>query len=234
MGSKRLPGKVLLKAAGKPMLEHLVARIKLVSSIQNIVIATTDNTQDDVLCDLGSRLGIAIFRGSEKDVMSRVIGAAQSVNGEIVVEITGDCPLIDPRIVELAIRTFLANRAIYVSNAHVRSYPDGMDVQVYPLSALQKSSAMTCHPLDREHVTLHMRNHPDLFPPLHLVAPPECHWPELGLTLDEKEDFALLSKIIEFFDKSNPSFSCHEIINLLKTYPELVAINQNIRRKGNT
>lgn len=234
MGSSRLPGKVLLEAVGKTMLEHLVTRLRIADSIDTIVLATTKNSQDDILEETAKGLDIACFRGSEDDVMGRVVGAAQSVGGDVVVEITGDCPLVDPQVVELAIRTFLANRAVYVGNSHVRSYPDGMDVQVYPLEALKKSSALTTDPLDREHVTLHMRNHPELFPPLHLVAPPECHWPELGLTLDEPADYRLLKRILEHFDPHTTNFSCLDVIRFLRANPELTAINRTVIRKGDS
>lgn len=234
MGSSRLPGKVLLEAAGKSMLAHLVSRLRAAHSLQGIVLATTVSPKDDTLQDTATQLGIACYRGSEEDVLARVIGAAQILGGDTVVEITGDCPLIDPEIVELAIRTFLANRAVYVGNAHVRSYPDGMDVQVFPLEALKKSSALTTDPLDREHVTLHMRNHPELFPPLHLVAPPECHWPELGLTLDEPDDYLLLKRILEHFHPQNPRFSCLDVIRFLRANPELTAINRTVIRKGDS
>ena len=234
MGSSRLPGKVLMRACGKTMLEHLISRLRKSESIQEIVLATTTNSHDDILVYASDQLGIKHYRGSEQDVLARVIGATHSVQGEVVVEITADCPLIDPQIVEHAIRTFVANRLIYVSNSHVRSYPDGMDVQVYPLSALEKSSSMTSRPLDREHVTLHMRNHPELFPPLHLVAPPECHWPTLGLTLDTPEDYELLKRILEHFHPFTDQFSCLDVIRLLRAKPEWALVNRAVIRKGDS
>jgi spore coat polysaccharide biosynthesis protein SpsF len=233
MTSSRLPGKPLLKAAGKTMLEHLVARLKLVSSLDAIVLATTINEADDDLVSEAKRLGIQFFRGSEDDVMNRVISAAASVDADAVVEITGDCPIIDPSIVAQTIAMFKAHSADYVSNAMVRSYPDGMDVQVMGLHTLRKSSAMTSDPLDLEHVTLHIRNNPDIFSRVHLVAPPELHWPELGLTLDEQKDFELISCLIDFFQELNPNFSCLDAVNHLKGSPNLVAINDMVFRKGN-
>lgn len=234
MTSSRLPGKPLLKAAGKTMLEHLVARLKLVSSLDTIVLATTINEADDDLVSEAKRLGIQFFRGSEDDVMNRVISAAASVDADAVVEITGDCPIIDPGIVEQTIAMFKAHSVDYVSNAIVRSYPDGMDVQVMGLNTLRKSSAMTIDPLDLEHVTLHIRNNPDIFSRVHLVAPPELHWPELGLTLDEQKDYDLISCLIDFFIEVNPTFSCLDAINHLKANPNLVSINDTVLRKGNT
>lgn len=234
MTSSRLPGKVLLQAAGKPMLEHLVNRLRAVPSLQEIVLATTTNRTDDELKEFSIRMGIGCYRGSENDVMNRVVGAAELVKADVVVEITGDCPIIDPEIVEQTIVAFKANKSDYVSNSHIRSFPDGMDTQVFWLDALKRSAAMTSDALDHEHVTLHIRNHPEIFSKSNLLAPPELHWPELGLTLDEPKDYELLKKIIEYFEPNNPLFNCLEIIKLLRQNPEWVAINQSVVRKGNT
>jgi spore coat polysaccharide biosynthesis protein SpsF len=233
MTSSRLPGKVLLPAGDVPMLKHLVTRLQAVPSIQEIVLASTENETDDPLADFALQEGIECYRGSEDDVMLRVIGAAESVQAEVVVEITGDCPIIDPQIIEQTIGMFQVNQADYVSNAHIRSYPDGMDTQVFMLETLKRSAAITDDPLDHEHVTLHIRNHPELFSHFHLVAPPELHWPELGLTLDERGDYLLLKKIIEYFD-SDPLFSCRDIIQLLRKKSDWLQLNEKVERKGNT
>jgi spore coat polysaccharide biosynthesis protein SpsF len=235
MRSSRLPGKVFLPAAGIPTLEHLVRRLRAVPSIDAIVLATTVNAADEPLVQLAEQLGIAVFRGDEDDVMQRVIDAAASVNADVVVEITGDCPIIDPEIIEQTIRMFLAHKADYVSNAHLRSYPDGMDTQVFRLETLKRSAAMTNDRLDREHVTLHIRNNPEIFTHVHLVAPTEILWPELGLTLDEHSDYELLKQIIEHFDaNNNPLFSCLDAVRFLRLFPEYAEINKYVVRKGNT
>lgn len=234
MTSSRLPGKVLLHAAGKPMLEHLVSRLRAVPSLDGIVLATTVNATDDVLEEFSERVGIDCFRGSEDDVMTRVIGAAESVGADVIVEITGDCPIIDPQLVEQTIRMYNANHADYVCNAQIRSYPDGMDTQVFRLATLKRSATMTDDALDHEHVTLHIRNHPEIFTHLYLVAPPELYWPELGLTLDEPRDFELLKKIIENFVPNNSLFSCLDVVKLLRQNPDWVAINQAVVRKGDS
>jgi spore coat polysaccharide biosynthesis protein SpsF len=210
----------------------LVNRLRAVPSLDGIVLATTINETDDALESFALKMGINCFRGSEEDVMSRVIGAAASVNADLVVEITGDCPIIDPKIIEQTIRMYHANPADYVSNAHIRSYPDGMDTQVFLLETLKHSASMTEDQLDHEHVTLHIRNHPEIFRHVHLVAPPELHWPELGLTLDEPADYELLKRIIQHFENTNPLFSCLDVIRLLREKPEWVEINQKVLRKG--
>lgn len=232
MSSTRLPGKVLLPAMGNPMLHYLFKRLKAVPSIDEIVLATTTNTNDDPLVAFAENELIRVYRGSENDVMQRVIEAAESVETDIIVEITGDCPIIDPDIVEQTVRMFNSHDAAYVSNVQIRSYPDGMDTQVFRLDTLKRSASLTQDPLDREHVSLQIRNNPNLFPHVHLVAPPSLHWPELGLTLDEQADFELLKRIIEYFGLENPLFSCLDVIKLLRQKPEWVEINRSVHRKG--
>jgi len=232
MTSSRLPGKVLLDAGGKPMLEHLVNRLKQVPSLGGICLATTVNSTDDCLEAFAKSQGISWFRGSEDDVMLRVLGAGEACGADVIVEITGDCPIVDPRIVEQAIRMYCNNPCDYVTNGHIRSYPDGMDVDVFSLAALKRSAAMTNDPLDHEHVKLHLRMHPELFKTIHLVAPPHLHWPDLGLVLDEPKDYELLKNIIGHFGTANPFFSCDEAVALLHRHPEWLAINEGVYRKG--
>lgn len=234
MTSSRLPGKVLLEALGRPMLHHLVRRLRAAPSIQEIVLATTVNTTDDVLVEFAEQEGIRVYRGSEDDVMGRVVGAGEMAEADVLVEITGDCPIIDPDLVEQTIRMFLAHQVAYVANSHIKTYPDGMDTQVFRLETLQQSAAMTSHPLDREHVSLHIRNHPELFPHAYLIAPPSLHAPELGLTLDEPADYELIRRIIEHFGESKPLFSCLDVLRLLETNPDWIGINRNVKRKRDT
>lgn len=231
MTSSRLPGKVLLPAISeKTMLSCLVDRLRQVKSIHDIVLATTVNGADDSLETFARKENIAFFRGSEEDVMGRVIDAADSVGADIVVEITGDCPIIDPILVEQTIQMFHHNQCDIASNSFVRSYPDGMDTQVFFLETLKRSAAMTKEPLDREHVTLHIFNHPQLFRPVYLIAPPDLFWPDLGLTLDEREDYELLRRIIKHFGNSNPYFSCSNVLELLRERPDWVEINRKVKR----
>ena len=234
MTSSRLPGKVLLPVLGQPMLHHLVKRLKAVPSIDAIVLATTVNATDDVLEAFARGEGIGCFRGSEDDVMARVIGAAASANADVVVEITADCPIIDPQIVEQLIRMFKVHDAAYVSNGHILTHPDGYGAQVFRLDTLKRSAAMTDDPLDHEHVTLHIRSHPELFSHVHLMAEPEVHWPELGLTLDEQADYELLKLVIEHFGEANPLFGCRDAVRLVRANPQWLAINETVKRKGNT
>lgn len=231
MNATRLPGKVLLPVAGKPILGCLIDRLKQTPSIDEIVLATTTNPSDDVLVDFAISKDIHYFRGSENNVMSRVIEAAQSREAELIVEVTGDNPLIDPEIIEQLIQLYLNNCCDYASNVEVRSYPIGMDVQVFKLETLKKSYEMTTEPLDYEHVTRHIRMSPQIFKHLHLVAPMSCYWPDLSLTLDEKADYQLIKNLFEHFNDIN--FTCSDVIKLLKfTKKDWVEINREVKRKG--
>jgi spore coat polysaccharide biosynthesis protein SpsF len=234
MTSSRLPEKVLLPVMGKPMLWYLVNRLRQVPSLDDIVLATTINQEDNALIDFAEQHQLSYYRGSEEDVMQRVIGAAEAYQADVIVEITGDCPIIDPYIVEQCAQMFLNNECDYLSNAHIRSYPDGMDVQVFKLATLKQSASMTDDLLEREHVTLHIRKHPEIFKAVHLIAPKDLYWPELGLTLDELSDYELLKKVIEHFHHHNPCFSCGEVLHLLRKNPHWVAINAHIQRKGDS
>jgi len=234
MSSSRLPGKVLMKAANIPFLEHLIIRLKSIGCINEIVLATTTKEIDLELVNLAKKLNINFFQGSEDDVMGRVLGAAKHMNADCLVEITGDCPLIDPSIVEHTIGTFLVNRADYVANNHIKSYPDGMDVQVMSRDILEDSYSRVSTSLEKEHVTLHIRRNPELYNHIYLIAPKELRYPELGLTLDEHEDFLLLKKITETLFPVNPTFNLKNIINLLDSNPNWKKINSHISRKGDS
>lgn len=232
MTSSRLPGKVLMPVLGKPILFYLVERLKAIEQIDEIVLATTTNHQDDCLEDFAISNDISCYRGSEEDVMMRVIEAVKSVNGHTIVEITGDCPLIDIEIASQIISIYEYNDVKYASNVNVRSYPDGMDVQVFSLDSLVQSESLTSRSLHREHVSLHIRENPLLFPQVNLLAPPSMYHPQLGLTLDEIDDYKLIQSIINDLYPSNPFFSCYDILKYLDNNPDLLEINNNVKRIG--
>ncbi len=231
MTSSRLPGKVLMEAGGKPMLRILVERLSKVDPLDSIVLATTTNATDDPVAELASALGVHCFRGSEEDVLGRVLGAARSVEADIIVEITGDCPLIDPEIVTQVIDLYLLNDCDYASNLDPVSFPIGMDAQVFStdLLALADQEGKTTE--DREHVSWFIRKQPERFRKLHLPSPSETHWPDLGLTLDEEKDYLLLKTIHEELSSDNPHYSCLDIVRHLRSHPELLDINKEVFRR---
>jgi len=231
MTSTRLPGKILKPILGRPVLELLIERLQLVALIDEIVVATTTNSTDDPIVNLCNRLDIKYFRGSEEDVLIRVLNAAKSAAADIIVEITGDCPLIDPAIIEECLKSFLDGNFDYVSNTIERSYPDGLDVQVFPVSVLEEVNSLTKDSIDHEHVSLYIYKHPERYKLNNLKATGDLFWPELGITLDTQEDYELISIIFEELYPKDPHFSASDIVKLLHDKPELLEINRHIKRK---
>jgi spore coat polysaccharide biosynthesis protein SpsF len=228
--SSRLHGKILMEAGGKPMLQILAERLLKVPQLDEVVLATTVNQTDDPVEKLADSLGVKCFRGSEDDVLKRVLDAAKSVDADLIVEITGDCPFIDPEIVSQVIDLYLLNDCDYASNLDPVCYPIGFDAQVFKTELLALADREGVSDEDREHVSWFIRRQPERFRKLHLPAPPELHWPELGITLDEKADYELLKKLYEELSQRNENFSCYDIIRYLRANPELLEINQGVQR----
>lgn len=231
MSSTRLPGKVLLDAAGKPMLERMIERVRRVPSINTVVVATTTNESDNPIVELAERLGVAVFRGSEQDVMSRVVGAAKANHIDVIVELTGDCPLIDPAIIERVIGAYIESGADYCSNILKRSFPIGMDTQVFSAKVLEDAFSRTNDPHDREHVSLFIYRHPELYKLHNLEADESQHAPELRLTLDTKEDSILIRAVFEALLSQNEEFDLSDILKLLRMRPDLCLANAHIQHR---
>lgn len=230
MGSTRLPGKTLAPIIGRPMLELLVERLKRVKQIDEIVVATTVKPEDDVIEELANRLEVGCFRGSSEDVLERVLKAAQKFQADLIVEMTGDCPLLDVEIVEQVVSLFLSGNYDYVSNTLKRTYPRGLDTQVFPTWVLAEVAEITQRPADRENVSLYIYEHPEQYKLGNLVAPSEIYWPDLRLTVDTKEDLALVCEIYERIYPEKPYFSLQDVVKLLNTHPELIS-NAHIQQK---
>ncbi len=231
MTSSRLPGKVLMPLAGKPAMERLVERLKRSRYLDEIVVATTINKADDPIAELAEKIGVKCFRGSEEDVLKRVLDAAKSVNADIIVEITGDCPLVDPVLVDRGVEDFFSGDYDYSANNHPFSYPDGFDIQVFPISVLAEVDKLTDDPVDRVHVSCYIYNHPEKFKLHNWQAEKENHRPDMRLTLDEKADYELLNIIFEKFIPAKENFSASDIIKFLKENPALLEINKKVRTK---
>ncbi len=231
MRSTRLPGKVLKPILGRPMLALMIERLQRVWQADEIVVATTEKPADDPITNLAQRLGVSWFRGSEEDVLDRVLKAAQSVNADLIVEICGDCPLIDPGIIDQMIATFKSNSVDYCSNTLYYTYPLGINAQVFPVTVLAQVSELTQNPADREHVSLYIYDHPKRFRLLNVASgfPPQVA--DLRLTVDTSEDFELVQAIYQELYPINPKFNLSDILILFQRRPELKLINQHIRQK---
>lgn len=232
MASTRLPGKVMMDVMGKPILEHIVDRLRCVKRIDKIVVATTLNALDDKIEYFCNRKGVSCFRGSEFDVLDRVINAGRFLNAEVLVEVTGDCPLIDPEIITSVIDSFMKSDADYCSNGlNELTYIRGLDVEIYPLKILEKVASLTASLIDREHVSYYIYNNPQKFK----LKPAEINIPEeatsLRLTVDYNEDLELIRKIFNELYPKNSVFGIFEISSLISSQPDLKKINAHIKQK---
>ena len=199
MTSSRLPGKVLMPAIEKiTMLEFMINRLKMSKKIDDIIIATTTNESDNSIINLCKKNKIKFFRGSEDDVLERVYECHKEFKSDVVVELTGDCPLIDPKIVDDVINYYLNNSFDYVSNSHVRSFPMGLDVEVFSFELLKQINTKTQDPFDREHVSTYFYTS-GLYDCGEIIANKKLYWPDLRLTLDDNGDYLFLKKIIKNF-----------------------------------
>ena len=230
MSSTRLPGKVLMKCLGKPMLEHQVNRIQKSKFLNEIIIATTENKNDDILVDFCKSKNFKYFRGSEFNVLDRVLKCAQTSSTDIIVETPGDCPLADYRLIDKAIDLYLQNDFDYVCNNLKPSYPGSFDVQVFSTKTLLKVSQLTNDPIDQEHVSLYIYRNPDKFRCKNFIAPKHQHAPDLSLQLDTLLDYKTICKIFENLYHNDNFFKCEDVINLLRKKPYIRKINQNIKR----
>ena len=231
MGSSRLPGKTLAPILGRPMLELLVERLKRCRLVDQIVIATTYDPADQIIEELARRLQIGCFRGSVDNVLQRVLQAAQSHSADLIVETTGDNPLIDPEIVDQLVTLFLSGAYDYVSNDLQETFPDGLNAKLFLTKTLADVDELTQDPLDQEHVSLYIYEHPERYRLGNLAAPPDLHRPDIRLTVDTAEDLALVSRIFESLYPQNPEFSARDIVRLLDKCSEWLGINRHIQQK---
>jgi glutamate-1-semialdehyde 2,1-aminomutase len=231
MGSTRLPDKVMKPMAGVPMIELLLSRLQRATEIDQIVVATADDAKNRPLADHVRGLGFACFLGSESDVLDRYVGAARQVQADVVVRITGDCPLVDPDLVDLAIRRFKSSGADYLSNVSPPTYPDGLDIEVFSFAALEKAWRETQKPFDREHVTPYLRE-ANRFKQASLAHDED----ESGLrwTVDEATDFEVVENVFRHF-APDTHFTWLQVLQLQRSQPALFAANQYlIRNEGAT
>jgi spore coat polysaccharide biosynthesis protein SpsF len=225
MTSTRLPGKVLMPLAGKPVLERLIERLRRSTYVDDVVVATTTNKTDDVIVELCKKLGCTYWRGSESDVLLRVLEAAQSVSADIIVETCGDSPLIDHRHVDALLDMYVQGGYEYVSNSFEPTFPIGFDVKVFSTEALAHVEKISKDPYVRDNVSPYFYQNPDIYKCGQLPAEDKMHRRDIRLTLDYKEDYELLNTVFEKLLPVNEDFSAEDVIALFEREPELTTIN---------
>jgi len=229
MGSTRLPGKVLHLLKGRSVLSHVIERVTMAREVDSIVVATTEKPEDDLIVDEAKYCGAAVFQGSEHDVLSRYYHSAKESSADVIVRITSDCPVIDPEVISTIVRMYKGQHCDYISNTLKRSFPRGLDAEVFSFESLDRAYQNAKHAEQREHVTPFIYQNPSLFK----IASYECDhdYSEHRWTLDTSEDFMLIERIYEHLYDENPLFNWHSVLDLVQRYPELPLINAHIEQK---
>lgn len=232
MTSTRLPGKVLLPLERKPVLEHLIQRVRRAKYLDEIVVATTVNAADDPITELCKKMDVKFFRGSEEDVLKRVLFAAKSAGADLICELMGDSPLIDPILIDQTITNHLSGFYDYTSNFHIENtFPLGFAVQIFSVKILEELDRLTDDPVDRSHVSCFIYHNPRLFKLHQVCANDSVYAPDIRLALDTKEDYQLITKVFSALYEQNQVFSAKEVVRYLRENPELLKINGQIKSK---
>lgn len=227
--STRLPRKVLTEVSGRTLLDHHLDRLGAAGL--PVVVATTTNSTDDEIVTLCSRRGVPVFRGSENDVLSRMLGAATQEGYDVVVRVTSDCPLIDGQPIAAAVRRFLdeANPWLYLSNTQPHTYPRGLDFEVFSTLALADALEHATETYEREHVTPYLNQNVSGRMRIENVRSP-VDASDLRVTVDTLDDLTLVRALIE--QHAAASLGWHDLVSVMRAHPELSALNAHVRQKG--
>lgn len=229
MGSRRLPGKVLLSVAGRPMLERMLERLRAATFPFELCVATSYLAQDEPIRELCGKIGVDVVSGHPTDLLERHLAAARACQADVVVKIPSDCPLIDPAAVDRVLEHYAAHAGEldFATNLHPPSWPDGNDVEVMPIGVLEQAAAEAKRPFEREHTTPFIWDNPERF------RIGNVSWgggrdlsKTLRFTVDYPEDYELVARIYaELWSQARPAFSLEEILELLQSQPEIARIN---------
>ncbi len=231
MGSSRLPGKSLKYLGKDTVMAHVLRRLSFARHITQIVSAIPLGERDDMLAHAILAHGLPCFRGSPDNVLDRFYRAALAYEANIVVRITGDCPLIDPEIVDEILSFFLSHDYDYVSNTVVRSYPRGFDCEVFSFAALARTWEQATVPYEKEHVTPYIYQHRDVFSCYDVVAPLALTRPDIRLCVDTDDDFRMLSAVCDAFDDNAREMTAAAIVSFLDIHPDIVGVNRHVMQK---
>lgn len=230
MGSSRLPGKMMKDLGPTDVVGLAVGRMSRARLLDGFVVATTDSPLDDSLAARCDELEVPVYRGSEDDVLDRFYQAARFFSAEAVVRLTGDCPFHDPEVIDLVIQAYLdgQGRLAYVNNVIPPTYPDGLDVEVVPFSALEEAWREATKESERQHVTPYIWKQPERFP--QQVVKSETDLSHLRWTLDEDRDLEFITRTLARLKGDPFGFKTSDVLRILDREPELLTINQAITR----
>ncbi|CAK0769531.1 spore coat polysaccharide biosynthesis protein SpsF [Gammaproteobacteria bacterium] len=231
LSSSRLPGKVLMDLGGDTLLSRVVRRTARARTLDQSVVATTTDPRDDAIITECARLGVLCLRGAEADVLDRYRDAATATDAQVVVRITADCPLIDPGLIDQVVDAFFhTHGADYASNTQFRTWPRGLDVEVFSRAALERAWVEAQEPWQRVHVTPYLYQHPELFR-MHAVVAENKDHSDLRWTVDTPEDFALVQTLYRHLGNRD-DFGWQEALTVVEREPELAGLNRHVRQKS--
>ncbi len=228
-GSTRLPHKVLADVGGRTMLARVVRRTRRARRVDEVAVATTGRPDDEAIVAECRALEVAVFRGSESDVLDRYYRAARQLGAETVVRVTSDCPLIDPAVVDRVVREFAAAAPDYASNTLERTFPRGLDTEVLTFEALERAWRKAGEPYQRVHVTPYIYQHPDRFRLLSVVA--ELEAGDHRWTVDTAEDLELVRVLYDRLGNGD-AFGWRQALAVVEREPELTALNRRVQQKA--
>lgn len=227
MPSTRLPGKVLKEVMGKPLLGYLIERLGFCRHLDEIIIATTLNEEDEPIVLFAESSGVRLYRGSEHDVLDRFYQAARKFAVEHILHITGDCPLIDPQVCDHVVEVFLSSKVDVVHTGP--TYSEGVDSVALSFRALERAWREATLRSEREHITLYLYNHPDLFKKVTLVN--ETDDSKYRFTVDEREDLFVVEKVLKaLYREGSRPFTMRDVKEFLDANPDIYRLNQNVIR----
>ena len=229
--STRLPNKILLNVNNKPLLWHVVERVKKAKLIDNIVLAIPDSASNDNLELFIKQYGWHFFRGSENDVLSRYYKAAIQFEADIIVRITSDCPFVDPAIIDKTINLHIRDGNDYTAAGVEGGYPRGLDVEVMNFKTLELAYNKAMEKSEREHVTSFIYQNPKLFKFKFIEATDPVRRPDIRLTVDTEEDLLLIREIYASLNSCGNKFTTEDIINIIENNPYMQSINKHIVQK---
>ena len=224
MGSSRFPGKVLKELGGVPLLWHTTQRIRRVTRIDDMVLATSDSEKDEPLVDFADREGLTLFRGSEQDVLERYYLAARKMEAEVIVRITGDCPFIDIEVTDKIVERFMRGEADYCSNTLERRYPIGTDTEVFSRAVLETALKEATLREDREHVTPYIYNNRNRFRCKNVGNTSDLSY--IRHCVDFEEDYLFVKALFGDLGGTNIFFSTTDVERLIAKKPWLLEINR--------
>lgn len=230
LGSTRLPGKVLKDLNGKPLIFHIINRLKFCKQIDSIVLATTINAIDDKLAEWCKANDVPCYRGDENNVLKRYYDAATEYKADVIVRVTADDPFKDPKVIDSVIELLKSKSIDFAFNNCPPSYPEGLDTEVFTYSAIKRAFEADTTDFEREHVTQYFYHNPDKFKLENLAYKEDVS--NLRLTVDTEQDFELASRIYSKLSPNGEMFYLEDVLALIKKEPELLEVNKGVKRSA--